>query len=186
MQLVRAYIGIGSNLNDPADQVGQAFQALADLPVSRLAARSPCYRTAPVGGPTDQPDYLNAAAALETALTPDALLAALQAIENAQGRVRAERWGPRTLDLDLLLYGSITRDDPRLTLPHPRLHQRAFVLYPLHDIAPELIIPGQGELAALLGNCPPQNITRLDIKNEPVTITPPNPFPVEPFSNLPL
>ena len=182
----RAYIGIGSNLNDPVDQVERAFQALANLPSSQLAARSPRYRTAPVGGPTDQPDYLNAVAALETALTPDALLAALQTIETAQGRVRAERWGPRTLDLDLLLYGSITRNDPRLTLPHPRLHQRAFVLYPLSDIEPELMIPGQGQLTALLENCPPRNIIRLDIKNEPVTITPPNPFPVEPFSNLPL
>lgn len=186
MPLVRAYISIGSNLNNPVDQVERAFHALANnLPASQLAARSPRYRTAPAGGPTGQPDYLNAVAALETALTADALLATLQAIETAQGRVRAERWGPRTLDLDLLLYGSITRNDPWLTLPPPRLHQRAFVLYPLNDIAPELMIPGQGPLAALLKNCPPLNMTCLDIKNEPATITPLNPFPVEPFSNLP-
>lgn len=180
MSSVRAYIGIGSNLRDPANQVRRAFQALATLPASRLTARSPWYRTAPVGGPGDQPDYLNAVAALETALTPEDLLAALQAVENAQGRVRAERWGPRTLDLDLLLYGSITRDDPQLTLPHPRLHQRAFVLYPLHDIAPDLTIPGQGKLTALLGNCPSQGIVHLDIANKPVTITPSTPLPMEP------
>lgn len=185
MPSVPAYIGIGSNLNDPPNQVRQAFQALAHLPDSHLTARSPWYRTAPVGGPAGQPDYVNAVAALETQLTPEDLLATLQTIEAAQERIRAERWGPRTLDLDLLLYGLITRDDPQLTLPHPRLHQRAFVLYPLHDIAPHLTIPGRGPLTALLENCPPLTITRLDIANEPVTISPPNPFPVEPFSNLP-
>lgn len=185
MPSVPAYIGIGSNLNDPPSQIRCAFQALAQLPASQLIGCSPWYRTAPVGGPTGQPDYLNAVAALETTLTPEALLAALQAIETAQGRVRFERWGPRTLDLDLLLYGLITRDDPELTLPHPRLHQRAFVLYPLHDIAPHLTIPGRGPLTTLLENCPPLTITRLDIANEPVTISPSNLFPVEPFSNLP-
>ncbi|MCB1776824.1 MAG: 2-amino-4-hydroxy-6-hydroxymethyldihydropteridine diphosphokinase [Candidatus Competibacteraceae bacterium] len=185
MPPVAAYIGIGSNLHDPASQVRRAFQALATLPASRLTARSPWYRTAPVGGPINQPDYLNAVAALETTLTPDALLAALQAVENAQGRVRAERWGPRTLDLDLLLYGSIIRADPQLALPHPRLHQRAFVLYPLHDIAPDLTIPGQGKLTTLLGNCPFQDIVRLDIANEPVTIAPPNSVPIEPYLNPP-
>jgi 2-amino-4-hydroxy-6-hydroxymethyldihydropteridine diphosphokinase len=185
MPLAPIYIGIGSNLRDPVEQIRRAFQALAELPASRLTARSSWYRTAPVGGPAGQPDYLNAVAALETLLTPDALLTALQAIENAQERVRAERWGPRTLDLDLLLYGSIIRNDPQLMLPHPRLHQRAFVLYPLHEIAPGLTIPGQGKLTVLLGNCLSQNITRLDIANEPVTITPLNPFPVESFSNPP-
>lgn len=155
MLSVRAYLGIGSNLNDPVIQVQQACQALAQLPVSQLIARSPLYRSAPVGGPPDQPDYLNAVAALDTALNPDELLAALQAIEIQQGRVRTVRWGPRTLDLDVLLYGSLQRDDPRLTLPHPRLQERAFVLYPLYDIAPDLTIPGQGALAKLLRNCPP-------------------------------
>ncbi|HRX71078.1 MAG: 2-amino-4-hydroxy-6-hydroxymethyldihydropteridine diphosphokinase, partial [Candidatus Competibacteraceae bacterium] len=185
MPSVRAYIGIGSNLHDPAHQVRRALQGLATLPVSRLTVCSPWYRTAPVGGPSGQPDYLNAVAALETTLTPDALLAALQALENAQGRIRAERWGPRTLDLDLLLYGSITRNDPRLTLPHPRLHQRAFVLYPLYDIAPDLTIIGQGKLTMLLRNCPSQSIVRLDIANEPVTITPPKPLPMKPYLNPP-
>ncbi|MCP5158392.1 MAG: 2-amino-4-hydroxy-6-hydroxymethyldihydropteridine diphosphokinase [Gammaproteobacteria bacterium] len=185
MPSVRTYIGIGSNLNNPANQVRQAFQALTELPASRLTACSPWYRTAPVGGPAGQPDYLNAVAALETELTADALLAMLQAIEIAQGRVRTERWGPRTLDLDLLLYGLVTCDDPQLTLPHPRLHQRAFVLYPLYDIAPELTIPRLGPLTILLKNCPPLSITRLDIENEPVTIMPSNPFSLKSFSNPP-
>lgn len=162
MQSVRAYVGIGSNLDDPSSQARRAFQALAALPASRCVARSPLYRTTPVGGPPGQPDYLNAVVALDTALDPDALLAALQEIENAQGRIRNVRWGPRTLDLDLLLYGSLIRDDPRLTLPHPRLHERAFVLYPLFDIAPTLILPGRGRLSEWLARCPPLGMTHLD------------------------
>ncbi len=165
MLSVRAYIGIGSNLNDPAAQVRQALQALAELPASQLIACSPLYRTAPVGGPPDQPDYLNAVAALDTALNPDELLTALQAIETQQGRVRTVRWGPRTLDLDMLLYGSMRCHHPRLTLPHPRLQERTFVLYPLYDIAPDLTIPGLGSLTKLLRNCPPLTLTRLDSKN---------------------
>lgn len=165
MPSVRAYIGIGSNLNNPVAQLQQAFQGLAELPASRLIARSPLYRTAPVGGPAGQPDYVNAVAALDTALNPDELLTALQAMEIQQGRVRTVRWGPRTLDLDVLLYGSLQRDDLRLILPHPRLHERAFVLYPLYDLAPDLMIPGRGSLTELLRNCPPLALTRLDSKN---------------------
>ena len=162
MQPMRAYIGIGSNLDDPVAQVRRAFQSLNALPACASVACSPLYRTAPVGGPPGQPDYINAVAALDTALTPDDLLQALQALETAQGRVRTVRWGMRTLDLDLLLYGQITRNDSWLTLPHPRLHQRAFVLQPLHDIAPNLSIPGRGALAELLAACPPQVIARLE------------------------
>lgn len=165
MPSVRAYIGIGSNLNNPVAQVQQVCQALAELPASQLIARSPLYRSAPVGGPPDQPDYCNAVAALDTALNPEELLTALQALEIQQGRVRTVRWGPRTLDLDVLLYGSLQRDDPWLTLPHPRLRERAFVLYPLYDIAPDLTIPGQGSLSELLGNCPPLPLIRLDSEN---------------------
>jgi 2-amino-4-hydroxy-6-hydroxymethyldihydropteridine diphosphokinase len=175
MRPARAYIGIGSNLDCPVSQVRQAFLALGALPASALVVQSPLYRTTPVGGAPGQPDYLNAVAALDTALTPDHLLIALQAIETAQGRVRTVRWGPRTLDLDLLLYGQITRTDPRLTLPHPRLHQRAFVLYPLWDIAPLLTIPGQGSLAELLTHCPPLGVVRLDSPDEIATISPPPP-----------
>lgn len=162
---VRAYVGLGSNLDHPSAQIQQAFQALAGLPASHLVAMSPRYRSAPVGGPADQPDYINAVAALDTALNPYELLAALQAIETRQGRVRLVRWGPRTLDLDVLLYGATVCNDPRLTLPHPRLHERAFVLYPLYDIAPGLILPGQGTLIERLRQCPPLGLTRLDSRN---------------------
>ncbi|HHW76370.1 MAG TPA: 2-amino-4-hydroxy-6-hydroxymethyldihydropteridine diphosphokinase [Xanthomonadaceae bacterium] len=165
MQPARVYIGIGSNLDDPTHQVRRAFEALTGILASGCVARSPLYRTAPVGAPPGQPDYINAVAALDTGLTPAQLLMVLQALELAQGRTRTARWGARTLDLDLLLYDQLTSDDPWLTLPHPRLHQRAFVLYPLYDIAPDLNIPGRGRLSELLANCPPQPITRLDSAN---------------------
>ncbi|MBL8250109.1 MAG: 2-amino-4-hydroxy-6-hydroxymethyldihydropteridine diphosphokinase [Candidatus Competibacter sp.] len=162
MKPARAYIGIGSNLNNPVHQVRHAFEALGDILSSCCVARSPLYRSAPAGGPPGQPDYINAVAALDTGLTPGQLLAVLRAMELAQGRVRTVRWGPRTLDLDLLLYDQLVLDDPRLTLPHPRLHERAFVLYPLHDVAPSLISPGQGSLRDLRTNCSGQGLIRLD------------------------
>ena len=162
MRPARAYIGIGGNLDDPLLQMRRAFRALHELPASRCVACSPLYRSAPVGGPSGQPDYLNAAAALDTTLAPDELLTALQAIETAQGRTRTVRWGPRTLDLDLLLYDRLVLDEPRLTLPHPRLHERAFVLYPLYDIAPALEIPGHGLLTDLLTKFPQTALVRLD------------------------
>ena len=158
---VQVYIGIGSNLNDPTAQVRQAFQELASLPRTRCTARSPLYRSAPVG-PAGQPDYINAVAGVATELAPETLLAALQAIEHAHGRVRTQRWGPRTLDLDILLYGEAIRQDPRLTIPHPRLRERAFVLYPLRDIAPDLSIPGLDRLATLIRCCPPLALERLE------------------------
>ena len=162
MRPARAYIGIGSNLDDPIRQVRRGFRALSGIFASGCAAQSPLYRTAPVGGPPAQPDYINAVAALDTGLTPHQLLLALQTLELAQGRTRSVRWEARTLDLDLLLYDQLTSDDPGLTLPHPRLHERAFVLYPLRDIAPDLHIPGHGSLTELLAHCPPQPIARLD------------------------
>lgn len=162
MRPARAYIGIGSNLDDPIRQVRRALLALNGILASGCVAQSPLYRTAPAGGPPGQPDYINAVAALDTGLTPQQLLMALQTLELAQGRARTVRWGARTLDLDLLLYDRLTSDDPRLTLPHPRLHERAFVLYPLRDIAPNLDIPGHGPLTELLARCPPQAIVRLD------------------------
>lgn len=165
MQPARAYIGIGSNLDDPVAQVRRAIQALTGILTSSCVARSPLYRTTPVGGPPGQPDYINAVAALDTGLTPRQLLMVLQAFELAHGRTRTVHWGARTLDLDLLLYDQLTCDDPWLTLPHPRLHERAFVLYPLYDIAPTLFIPGRGRLTELLTNCPSQTITRLDSEN---------------------
>ncbi len=150
---VVAYIGLGSNLADPPQQLRQALAALNQLPTSRLLCHSSLYRSAPMG-PADQPDYVNAVAALETALAPLQLLDELQAIEARQGRVRAERWGPRTLDLDLLLYSDTLIDHPRLQVPHPGIPAREFVLYPLAEIAPELQLPGLGALTELLAHCP--------------------------------
>ncbi|WPB59469.1 2-amino-4-hydroxy-6-hydroxymethyldihydropteridine diphosphokinase [Xylophilus sp. GOD-11R] len=132
-----AYVGIGANLGDAQAALAGAFEALAALPASRLVRRSSIYRSAPVG--TDGPDYFNAVAAIETRLAPLELLAHLQAIENAAGRTRPWRWAPRTLDLDLLRHGDATIDSPTLTVPHPRMHERAFVLRPLAEIAPALV-----------------------------------------------
>lgn len=136
-----AYIGLGSNLGDRRAFLDQALKALRGRPGVEVTRTSSVYETAPVGGPAGQGPYLNAVAELRTELEPDALLAVLLEIESAQGRVRTERDGPRTLDLDLLLYGDMVRDDARLTLPHPRMHQRLFVLKPLAEIAPGLIHP---------------------------------------------
>lgn len=158
--MAKAYIALGANLGDPVVTVNAAFDALAGLPQSRLEARSALYRTAPVGL-AGQPDFINAAARLETTLAPEALLDALHAIEHDFGRVRAERNGPRTLDLDILLYDAAQCATPRLTLPHPRLHLRAFVLHPLADLDPELKIPGRGSIAAWLPAVANQGIVRL-------------------------
>lgn len=155
-----AYIALGANLGDPAATVNAAFAALDQLPESRLLAKSALYRTAPVGI-ADQPEFVNAAALIDTTLAPEALLDALLGIEQTFGRIRAERNGPRTLDLDLLLYDELTLATPRLTLPHPRLHLRAFVLQPLADLAPDLAIPGRGRLAAWLPAVANQGICRL-------------------------
>ena len=155
-----AYVALGANLGDPASTVRAAFGALANLPESRVVHCSSLYRTAPVGL-TDQPEFVNAVAALETTLAPESLLDALLDIESRFGRIRAEKNGPRTLDLDLLLYNDQTLDLPRLTLPHPRLHLRAFVLYPLAEIAPDLALPGRGRISAWLPAVANQGIIRL-------------------------
>lgn len=148
-----AAVGIGSNLNDPVSQVRQALAALASLPDSEPVASSSLYRNPPMG-PQDQPDYVNAAMVLRTRLRPLDLLDALQAIEAKQGRSRGDlRWGPRSLDLDLLVWGDLIVDQPRLTLPHPGVHERAFVLYPLAEIAPGLVIPGRGCVRDLAAAC---------------------------------
>lgn len=147
---MRAYIGLGSNLDDPYRQVLRAFAGLAGMRGSALLRCSPLYRTAPMG-PADQPDYVNAVAEVATVLSPRELLEALQAIESAQDRRRsAERWGPRTLDLDLLVFGDLRLQEPGLVLPHPGLAQRGFVLWPWSDLAPELEVPGLGAVEALL------------------------------------
>lgn len=146
---VQAYIGIGSNLDAPASQLLRSLARLATLPETRLRASSRLYRTPPMG-PPGQPWYMNAVAELETRLEPLVLLDHLQAIEKAFGRIRAERWGPRTLDLDLLVYHDLIHECPRLSLPHPGIAERAFVLYPLKDLAPDLEIPRQGTLSRLI------------------------------------
>lgn len=155
-----AYVALGANLDDPAATVRAAFAALANLPDSRIVHCSSLYRTAPVGL-ADQPEFINAVAELETSLAPEALLDALLEIEQRFGRIRTERNGPRTLDLDLLLYDDQCVDLPRLTLPHPRLHLRAFVLQPLAEIAPDLEIPGRGTVAAWLPAVANQGIVKL-------------------------
>lgn len=138
-----ALIALGANLGDALGALRAARDQLARL--GTLTGVSGLYRTAPVGGPPGQPDYLNAAVRLVTPLAPDALLAALHEIERGAGRVRRERWEARTLDLDLILYGREVRDAPGLTLPHPRAWERAFVLAPLADLDPHLTRPGSGE-----------------------------------------
>ena len=155
-----AYVALGANLGDPAATVRAAFGALANLPESRVVRCSSLYRTAPVGN-TDQPEFVNAVVLLETTLAPETLLEALLEVEQRFGRIRAEKNGPRTLDLDLLLYDDQFLDQPHLTLPHPRLHLRAFVLYPLAEIAPTLLIPGRGPLAAWLPAVANQGISKL-------------------------
>jgi 2-amino-4-hydroxy-6-hydroxymethyldihydropteridine diphosphokinase len=155
-----AYVALGANLGDPAATVRAAFAALTELPATRLVAASSLYRTAPVGL-KNQPDFINAVAALDTPHTATELLDDLFAIEARFGRVRSVRNAPRTLDLDLLLHGDTACAGPRLTLPHPRLHERAFVLAPLAEIAPALLIPGLGPVAILLAGCADQTIERL-------------------------
>jgi 2-amino-4-hydroxy-6-hydroxymethyldihydropteridine diphosphokinase len=155
-----AYVALGANLGDPAATVRAAFAALANLPDSRVVRSSSLYRTAPVGI-TEQPEFVNAVAELATTLAPEALLDQLLDIEQRFGRIRAEKNGPRTLDLDLLLYDDQFVQLPRLTLPHPRLHLRAFVLQPLAEIAPALVIPGRGSVAAWLPAVANQGIVRL-------------------------
>lgn len=146
---VRAYIGLGSNLDDPVAQVKQAIAALAGLPQSRLLRQSRLYASPPLG-PPDQPDYVNAVVELETVLMPMQLLAALQGIEQAQGRVRTRHWGERVIDLDLLLYADVRMESAALQLPHPGIAARAFVLRPLAELVPDMTIPGQGALLDLL------------------------------------
>lgn len=158
--MITTYIGLGANLDDPAAQVILAMDELARLPESRLVARSSLYMSAPVGYEA-QPDFINAAVGIETRLSPRSLLSALLDIEHHHGRNRSFRNAPRTLDLDLLLYGRAHFHEEGLTLPHPRMHERAFVLLPLLEIAPTLSIPGAGRLDMLLGLCASQDAQRM-------------------------
>ncbi|HBK4748817.1 TPA: 2-amino-4-hydroxy-6-hydroxymethyldihydropteridine diphosphokinase [Enterobacter hormaechei subsp. steigerwaltii] len=147
-----AYIAIGSNLASPLEQVNAAVQALGEIPQSRIVTLSSFYRTPPLG-PQDQPDYLNAAVVLETTLDAETLLDNTQRIELQQGRVRkAERWGPRTLDLDIMLFGHEVINTERLTVPHYDMKNRGFMLWPLFEVAPDLTFPDDSSLQAVLQN----------------------------------
>jgi len=141
----QVFIGLGSNLEQPAQQIRRALRELRELPDSRLVRHSALYGSTALG-PSGQPDYVNAVALLQTGLDPLALLDRLQAIEQDHGRQRGARWGPRTLDLDILLYGDRQIASPRLRVPHPQMHRRAFVLAPLYEIAPDIDLPGLGRL----------------------------------------
>jgi len=164
--MTRAYVGLGSNQGDSQLQLERALDALARLVRTSVIECSPFYRTAPVGDP-DQPEFINAVVALETALAPLELLHGMQHIENELGRKRdpSRRWGPRTIDLDLLLFGDAVVQHPDLFVPHPRMRTRAFVLKPLADIAPRMNIPGMGNVAELLAELDTSGIKRW--KNAP-------------------
>ncbi len=156
---MRAFLGVGSNEGDRWGHLAQAARALSTAPGVALLRASSVWETAPVGPP--QPHYLNAALEVETGLAPVELLRLLQRVEAAAGRVRRERWGPRTLDLDLLLYGEERIDEPGLQVPHPAMPERAFALAPLAELCPEQRVPGTDRtVAALLGACPPLEVRR--------------------------
>jgi 2-amino-4-hydroxy-6-hydroxymethyldihydropteridine diphosphokinase len=154
------FVGLGSNLADPAAQLGRAVAELATLPNTTLVAQSPFYASKPVG-PQDQPDYVNGAVWLSTGLAPHVLLDHLQSIEQAHDRERLEHWGPRTLDLDVLLFGQQTLNDERLTVPHAQLSQRDFALQPLLDLNPKLTLPDGTALALLRQQCPDNQLRKL-------------------------
>jgi 2-amino-4-hydroxy-6-hydroxymethyldihydropteridine diphosphokinase len=161
------YVGLGSNLNDPHGQLAAGMNELAELPGTQVEARSSLYESEPMG-PSDQPDYVNAVVRLRTALSPEALLDGLQAIEQGHGRQRTRRWGARTLDLDILLYGERQIAGPRLRVPHPGIARRNFVLHPLAELDSQLEIPGLGSVAELLAACPKGRLVRLDAAAQPV------------------
>lgn len=175
-EYVDAFIGLGANLGDPLATLGAALEALDRLPRTRVAGCSSWYRSDPVDA--EGPPFVNAVARLRTALSPQELLASLQAIEHLHGRVRPYPNAPRTLDLDLLLHGGQAHEGSGLTLPHPRMHRRAFVLRPLTELTPDLEIPGRGTVGTLLADCADQRIERIES-------TPPGAKPDASPANLP-
>ena len=160
---MQVFIGLGSNLADPQQQVLLAQRDLSALPETTCIAHSSLYKSPPMG-PQDQPDFINAVSAIETTLSPDTLLDYLQQIERQHGRVKQRHWGERTLDLDILVYGDRQIEDAHLHVPHKGIAERAFVLYPLAEIAPNLDIPGLGPIAQLLALCPKSGLERLEAK----------------------
>ncbi len=159
--MVTAMIGLGSNLADPKLQIQNAREAIARLPITEERGFSSLYASPPMG-PQDQPDYVNAVMAITTELSARKLLQALQGIENQQGRLRERRWGERTLDLDILVYGDVLIDEPDLVVPHYGIADRSFVLYPLQDVVEQgFEIPGKGALTELLKDCPKNGLYEL-------------------------
>jgi len=154
------YVGLGANIGEPRRQIQVAIEELEKLPCTRVVLASSIYKSAPLGK-VDQPDFLNAVVQLETGLPPEALLDRLQDIEHRHGRERPFAGAPRTLDLDLLLYGNRSIDSPRLTVPHPRMHERAFVLEPLLELDAQISVPGKGLARALRSACGAQTIDRI-------------------------
>lgn len=159
-KVTRAYVGLGSNMDDPCAQLDRALAVLSTTPGVVLRDISSYYRTAP-WGETRQPDFINAVAVIDTALTPETLLDELRRIETAAGRRREQRWGPRTLDLDLLIHGDVSRNTTQLQLPHPRMHERAFVLAPLAELAPDLSLGQYGSVAEALARIGHEGVERL-------------------------
>jgi 2-amino-4-hydroxy-6-hydroxymethyldihydropteridine diphosphokinase len=163
---IECFVALGANLGDPLEQLESALAAIQQIPQCSLVVASPWYRSKAIG-PGTQPDYINGVAQLETRLSPHSLLAHLQAIENLHGRLREQRWAARTLDLDILLYGDITLDSDELQLPHPRMQQRNFVLYPLFDLVPQLTLPCGTPLESLLASCSNEGLQRLGDVSDP-------------------
>ena len=158
---IRVYVGLGSNLEDPVAQVLEAVEELEMIPDSILVSRSSLYRGKPMG-PADQPDYVNAVVAMDTLLSAENFLQELTRIEDLQGRSRdGEKWGPRIIDLDLLMYGKHKINTPGLTVPHPGMHERDFVIIPLSELAGDVNIPGQGRLTALINKCENHSLRKL-------------------------
>lgn len=157
---VTAFIALGSNIDGPEQQVGRGLSEIGALPQTRFARVSSLYRSVPVGY-RNQPDFINAVAAVETTLAPRALLEQLLAIERAHGRVREFPNAPRTLDLDIILYGTRALQEPGLAIPHPRMHERAFVIVPLVEIAPDAAVPGRGRASDLLAGVDAASVARL-------------------------
>ena len=163
--MTRAYIGLGSNLENPQTQIYKAIQAIRELPSTSLIGCSSVYLSEPLGGPLNQPPYLNAVALIETTLAPLTLLDNMQEIERSQGRTRdGERWGPRIIDLDLLLYGQEQLTGQRLVIPHPEIPRRNFVLCPLAEITHDLFIPGFGRVTDLLAAVGTEGLEKLSLK----------------------
>jgi 2-amino-4-hydroxy-6-hydroxymethyldihydropteridine diphosphokinase len=159
---IPAYVALGSNLDDPRLQVERAFEALERLPRSRLLLRSPCYRSRPMG-PVAQPDFINAAAGLLTQLDAPTLLDELKTLETHLGRAApVVRWGPRRIDLDLLVHGATRLQEPAIQVPHPGIAERAFVLVPLCDLSPSLVVPGVGRVSGLLRRLDASGLERID------------------------